>query len=758
MRHLACFLQYFATYVLRLFEAWVKWRFTVMKKKHLKLCMSVLVLLSNFFYPAALYGNATSFPVYPSIEPNVKFWTKVYSECSTAQGLLHDSQNLNIIYEVIDLIDPDRYGAKKINEKRTQKAKRKYKNILRQLAKNPSVSDGEAKRVAALFGKNANRATFRKAIYKIRCQIGQKDRFRKGIIRSGAFIDQIKEVFHSYGLPEDLVYLPHVESSYNLKAYSKFGAAGIWQFVRGAGKRFMTVGYAVDERWDPIRSSEAAAQLLKHSYEKFKNWPIAITAYNHGISGMLRAKWTKGGYEEIFNHYKSKNFRFASRNFYSEFLAAREVATHYEKYFGKITPDTPVESRKIVMAGYASIKDLGKFFGVDMATLRKFNPSLRPPVFREQKYVPKGYSLRLPIDAVQNRMGASTELPWNMYKYHQKASHIYRVKNGDNITKIAKMHGIKVSDLILANKINSKGAIYVNQHLRLPLPGEVANMSKAPYISLAEVRQQGTQAPGIASSRTSSAHEALIPASELAIDPAIVGGNLEVERVLIQKGKPVGIIQVEMEETLGHFGEWLEIPTKIIRRLNRFPYSKTLQLHMRVKIPLDKISKEQFEETRFEYHKKIQEDFFNFYEIETVQLYQLQKGDNIWTLCNDTFELPVWLLKKYNPKVDFSDLRWSQKLVIPVIKETTANASDIVHPSPTVPSESFEDDTVTKFWANIYYPVFFIALIIAFVLLMKRLVPNLREKFKTVSTFIQCLHDYKKTDGSRMSVRYKMML
>ena len=111
-------------------------------------------------------------------------------------------------------------------------------------------------------------------------------------------------------------------------------------------------------------------------------------------------------------------------------MAAREVATNYEKYFGKITPATPVESRKIVLAGYASIKDLGNYFGVDMPTLAKLNPSLRPPVFRGQKYVPKGYTLRLPSDAVQNQMEASTELPWNMYKNHQKSSRIYRVRKG----------------------------------------------------------------------------------------------------------------------------------------------------------------------------------------------------------------------------------------------------------------------------------------------------------------------------------------
>jgi membrane-bound lytic murein transglycosylase D len=552
-------------------------------------------------------------------------------------------------------------------------------------------------------------------------------------------MDQIKDIFLSYGLPIDLIYLPHVESSFNLKAYSKFGAAGIWQFVREAGKRFMTVDYAIDERWDPIRSSEAAAQLLKHSYEKFGNWPLAITAYNHGISGMLSATWTKGGYEEIFNHYKSKVFGFASRNYYSEFLAAREVASNYEKYFGKITPNTPVDSREFVLAGYASIKDLVQYFGVDMETLRKLNPSLRPPVFRGQKYVPKGYTLRLPPDAVQNRMGASTELPGNMYKYHQKSSRIYRVKKDDNITQIAKMHGVKVSDLILANKINSKGVIYVNQHLRIPLPDEVTDMSETPHISFAEVRQQRTQAPETASLRTSSAYETTTPAaSELEADPVIVAGNLEVEHVMIEKNKPVGIIQVEIEETLGHFAEWLEISTKNIRRLNRFPYSKTLPLHMNVKIPLDKISKEQFEETRFEYHKKIQEDFFSFYEIESEQLYQLKKGDNVWTICNDIFEMPVWLLKLYNPKVDFNDLRWSQKLVIPVIKDRTQDSPDIVQPSPTVPSKSFEGYRVVgKSWVNSYYPLLFIILTITFVIHLKPHAPKLRQKFKTVFAFIR---------------------
>ena len=149
----------------------------------------------------------------------------------------------------------------------------------------------------------------------------------------------------------------------------------------------------------------------------------------------------------------------------------------------------------------------------------------------------------------------------------------------------------------------------------------------------------------------------------------MVAGNLQVDRVITQRGKPIGIIQVEIEETLGHYAEWLGIPTQKIRRLNGFDYRRDLRIHQEVKIPLDGAVKEQFEEARFEYHKKIQEDFFNAYKIETVNIYRVKNGDNIWTLCNDVFKMPLWLLKKYNQEVDFNDLRWSQKLLIPVAEK-----------------------------------------------------------------------------------------
>ena len=172
-----------------------------MKKKYSIYGIIYLLFFGKLFLCAEICAAPDPFPLYPSIERNVEFWTDIYSKYPTTQGILHDSIDLHIVYDVIELLPSERHGARKENRKRIKNAKKKYKKILENLAKSSSASEPEAKRIAALFGPGANPATFRKAIYRIRCQIGQKDRFREGLIRSGAYLDEIKEIFHSKGLP-----------------------------------------------------------------------------------------------------------------------------------------------------------------------------------------------------------------------------------------------------------------------------------------------------------------------------------------------------------------------------------------------------------------------------------------------------------------------------------------------------------------------------------------------------------------------------
>lgn len=305
-----------------------------MGKKKIAILMVSLISVVSALLLQLCHAASEPFPVYPGIVANVRFWIDVYSKFPTTKGILHDSYDLSIVYGVIELLPPDKHGAPRENAKRIRVAKEKYRKILKNLAEDHPSEDSETLEIAALFAPKADPSTYRKAMKNIRCQVGQRDRFEEGFTRSRPYLDKIKEIFRSNELPEDLAYIPHVESSFNPKAYSKAGAAGIWQFTRSTGKKFMKVGRGLDERRDPIRSSEAAAELLEHNYRILGSWPLAITAYNHGISGLSKARKTKGGEEAIFSAYRTRRFKFASRNFYCEFLAARHVAKNYGQYFG----------------------------------------------------------------------------------------------------------------------------------------------------------------------------------------------------------------------------------------------------------------------------------------------------------------------------------------------------------------------------------------------------------------------------------------
>ncbi len=686
---------------------------------------NIIIFTITFF--GMVWGNLplnassidAEFPVYDSIRPNVEFWKKIYTEYSTAQGVIHDKKNLAIIYEVIALKDRNSYSGRKINKVRVKRVKKKYKQILAKLAQGKKPSGPLEQRVAQLFGPHATRADFHNAMRNLRCQVGQNDPFRQGIIRSGAYLAEMKRIFRNAGLPEDLVYLPHVESSFNPKAYSKFGAAGMWQFTRSTGKSYMTVSYAVDERRDPMISTRAASRLLKRNYRKFREWPMAITAYNHGVSGMLRAKRRKGNYETIFKEYRSRIFRFASRNFYSEFLAAREVAHDYERYFGKLILDAPVQTQEVAMSGYSSLPQIARHLNLKLAVLRDLNPALRSPVIKGQKYVPRGFHLKLPAHPDHDWQQEIAQLAPKIYKNYQKRSRIYTVRKGDTAGKIARDHGVKLNDLIAANNLDARATVHVNQNLRIPLPGaktpQVAalaserakpkiaeNSKERPFKKQSKIPLRRPEIPDVrmallelqqprmvssldfdtiesnrileaALSRLQSENRQADERQQLppeAIQSAdVVQGELAIKRIKIHKGRSIGRIQVEVEETLGHYAEWLDVPASEIRRLNGLRFGKALRIHQSIKIPLRRVTKEDFEEKRFEFHKEMAEDFFASFRVEKVETYTVRRGDSIWTISKDKFDVPVWLIKKYNSHLDVGALHPAQELKIPIIEK-----------------------------------------------------------------------------------------
>ncbi len=382
---------------------------------------------------------------------------------SSRQGILHDKNDLSIIYGVVDLVDWNTPAAARINKNLIKFARHRYKAILTNLGHGKKPRSRVEKRIAALFARKKH-GGYKKARDNIRLQIGQKDSFRQGVIRSGAYMRTIKSIFHKYRLPLELAYLPHVESSFNPKAHSKAGAVGLWQFTRITGKNFLTINDVLDERYDPVLASRAAAQLLKKNYAQLGSWPLALTAYNYGRPGMVRALNQRKTYTNIFKNHRTGLFKFASRNFYSEFLAALHTARKKEKN-RSIIRNRPAATFTVLMKGYADFDRLRRFLRISSTDLARLNPALQRPVLIGKKYIPKGYRLRLPATPSFRRR--AKELGSRFYHAHQLRDRVCIVRRGDTITSIGKKFGVSSHSLIRANHLNHRGLIHIGQKIIL---------------------------------------------------------------------------------------------------------------------------------------------------------------------------------------------------------------------------------------------------------------------------------------------------
>jgi membrane-bound lytic murein transglycosylase D len=286
------------------------------------------------------YGEA--FPTPPELEPAVNFWRKTYANWRRSQVVIHDDHYLDVVYEIIDLPGP--VGESLSSEQKEWVASRRndWKNRLAALAMKVSSGaalDGDEQRLAALLRAQQGRA-LDGAAERVRSQRGMMERFKRGVEISARYEPKFRKIFREAGLPEDLAYLPHVESSFQTGAQSSAGAVGIWQFTRGAAEKFMNINGSVDDRYDPIASTYGAARYLSYAYAKLGDWPTALTSYNHGINGMIRAQSQVGNdFVRIVEQYDSPKFGFASRNYYAEFLAAREIARNPSQYFAEAIND-----------------------------------------------------------------------------------------------------------------------------------------------------------------------------------------------------------------------------------------------------------------------------------------------------------------------------------------------------------------------------------------------------------------------------------
>lgn len=709
----------------------------------------LLFLTLAFGLTSAETVKDSLFPTPDILKANVAFWKKVYSELSLRDGVLHDREYPLVIYQKF---------TGEINIPLIRSRKEHFIALIKNINTQPESSWGsDEKAVVELFKQNASVEALKGADERIRFQQGQADRFKEGLIRSGMYLDTIRSILREHGVPERLAYLPHVESSFNTAAYSKVGAAGLWQFMRGTGKLFgMKIDYSIDERRDPIIATVGAAKYLSGAYRELKAWPLAITSYNHGVNGMKRAVSSTGsrdlGY--IIQNYESKSFKFASSNFYSCFLAASEIAMDYKTYFPDVALHPRMHFTDLTLDNYIAPHVLCKYLGISTDQFTELNPAIRLAVFEQHKKLPKGFVVHIPSSITSTiASSALSKIPDSLKSKVADRPQYYKVNKGDNLFSIASRLGVTVQELALENNISRKSRIYSGQLLRVPAirvaeksvetvvaaATPIADTSKAVQpeakevaaittpnsealleIAQAEIqshlppeekaqnkdvveipvpintkqvvkKSSESQVPVELNSKQATAPKQidLIADSlkDVAAAPAIeekeqkpqarqfTSGNFDVSiynlEVLVSPMGTTADITVSLDETIGHYADWLGIATSRIRKLNGMGRGSDIRVNGNVTLPIDnKDNVDKFVAARLEYHMAIEEDFYSQYKVLDSKSKIIKKGETLWDICNGGDQenaVPQWLFKKYNKHLDLNRLSPGTTVWIPMI-------------------------------------------------------------------------------------------
>ncbi|MBC7983880.1 MAG: LysM peptidoglycan-binding domain-containing protein [Candidatus Obscuribacterales bacterium] len=694
-------------------------------------------------------ATASPFVRPPELERDILFWQRVYTEAGTDGGFIHDDAYLDVVYERLTFSADISSAAR---AKRVDAAKDKYAAILRKLAGGTDGLTAEEQRVRDLWPKSASRNTLVAAAGRVRFQLGQANRFKEGLVRSGQWRPQIQKIFERQGLPTELAALPHVESSFNPYAYSKVGAAGMWQFMRSTGRRFLRIDSSVDERLDPYKSSEAAASFLKQNYSILGKWPLALTAYNHGPAGMRRAVDRLGTDDiaVIVREYESRTFGFASRNFYLAFLAALEIDNNPEKFFGGIRRDAQDNSQAFVLPDYMPMPTLVAALRADTEQLKRLNPSLLPAVWSGSRRVPRGFELRAPptIDLSQ----ALARVPSSERHASQVVDTQHRVQRGETLSTIATRYGVSQARLAELNTLRQPYRLRVGQALLLPqtsstpiaivaeqprVPGVVA-VTQEPRLAAGESSRRYIVRRGDSVSRIATKHglseQALMQLNNIKQSDFIYEGQvlaLDAQTAGAEPAQPVitptpavvaaasqsapvteaaeptsqreaedfgptlvpgaqtadsadpsdyavgddNAIRVEATETLGHYAEWLGVSAARLRELNNMSRQRPLIVGRRVRLDFSRLDHATFEARRSAYHRQLQDDFFAQFRIAGSDVHKVKAGDSIWVIAQKRYNVPIWLLRQYNPDVDLEALRPGTAITIPRIEPVTVDAT-----------------------------------------------------------------------------------
>ena len=418
--------------------------------------------------PMSALADATGHFVRPAeLEPDIAFWRRIYTEVTTEGGLLHDPERSRRGLRGAEVpLRPVAEAALQAHRGREEEVRahprppreRRRGSERRRAARAGAVAEGHA--------PLALRAGLRGSALPAGPggSLPRRHRSFRRLARSHR-----RHLRDAWGCRASWLRLPHVESSFNTYAYSKVGAAGMWQFMRSTGRRFLRIDAVVDERLDPYRSTEAAARFLEQNYIVLGSWPLALTAYNHGPGGNASRAGAAG-------HERHRDHRAQVQQPHVRFRLAQLLCGVPRRAGDRrdpgevLRPDPPQSGRHRASCwrcrSFVPASRIAAALDMDRDELRRLNPSLLPSVWNgvasraARLRVPRAVAYRSDSGADEARAASADEA--------QVAETQHRVRSGETLSVIASRYGVSVARLAELNGLRRPYRIRAGQVLALP--------------------------------------------------------------------------------------------------------------------------------------------------------------------------------------------------------------------------------------------------------------------------------------------------
>ena len=278
--------------------------------------------------------------------------------------------------------------------------------------------------------------------------------------RAAPYRPYIRRRLLEKGMPMCLEFLPIIESNFNIKAMSKSGAAGLWQFMENSISGYLTKDEWVDERKDPWLSTDAALDKLMSNYKSLNDWGLALAAYNMGLGGLTKIIKSTGA-TSVWELIDGGYLKTETANYVPKFIAIADLITNADYYdldLPQYNAAREIKFSTITLHSQIGLEQLALFSGVEFAELENLNPSLLYPV------TPYGrpYVLRIPVGTEEKVTDALAKL--NVF-----SADIYVVKQGDTLWGISRRYGLTVKELCDANNISENGILRIGTKLFVPI-------------------------------------------------------------------------------------------------------------------------------------------------------------------------------------------------------------------------------------------------------------------------------------------------